>query len=69
METTYTTRQGDAWDAIAHRVYDAEKYAGFLMEHNFRHLDIFALSAGVVLRTPELPSNDPLSNLPVWRTA
>lgn len=69
METTYTTRQGDAWDAIAYRVYGSEKYAGFLMEHNFRHLDTFTFGPGVVLQTPELPADDPLANLPVWRTA
>ncbi|MDE6456487.1 MAG: phage tail protein [Dysosmobacter sp.] len=69
METTYTTRLGDAWDAIAYQVYGSEKYAGFLMEHNFRHLDTFTFSPGVVLQTPELPADDPLANLPVWRTA
>lgn len=34
MPDTYTTRQGDAWDAIAHRVYGDVKYTGWLMEHN-----------------------------------
>ena len=69
METTYTTRQGDAWDAIAYRVYGAERYAGFLMEHNFRHLDTFAFCPGVTLQTPALPADDTLANLPPWRTA
>ena len=31
MDTTYTTRQGDQWDAIAKKVYGDEKYAGYLM--------------------------------------
>ena len=30
MAGTYTTRQGDAWDAIAHRVYGSVKYTGWL---------------------------------------
>ena len=34
MPDTYTTRQGDAWDAIAYRVYGDVKYTGWLMEHN-----------------------------------
>ncbi len=34
MDTTYTTRQGDQWDAIAKKVYGDEKYAGYLMEQN-----------------------------------
>ena len=39
MEKTYTTKQGDAWDAIAFRVYGDVKYTGFLMQANFPHLD------------------------------
>ena len=35
MEATYTTRAGDAWDLIAHRVYGDVKYTGWLMAHNF----------------------------------
>lgn len=69
MENTYTTRQGDAWDAIAYRVYGAERYTGFLMEHNFRLLDTMLFGPGVVLQTPELPADDRLANLPIWRTS
>lgn len=32
MAGTYTTQQGDAWDAIAHKVYGSEKYTGWLMK-------------------------------------
>ena len=67
MESSCITRQGDAWDAIAYRVYGAERYAGFLMEHNLRHLDTFLFGPGVVLQTPELPEEDQLAALPVWR--
>lgn len=67
MERTYTTRQGDAWDAIAYRVYGSEKYTGFLMENNLQHLDIFVFGPGVILQTPELPSNHDLTTLPIWR--
>ncbi len=28
MASTYTTKQGDAWDAIAFRVYGDVKYTG-----------------------------------------
>ena len=52
MEETYTTKQGDAWDAIAFRVYGDVKYTGFLMQANFPHLDTFVFDAGVVLQTP-----------------
>ncbi len=46
MEKTYTTKQGDAWDAIAFRVYGDVKYTGFLMQANFPHLDTFVFDAG-----------------------
>lgn len=68
MEKTYTTKQGDAWDAIAFEVYGDVKYTGFLMQANFKHLDTFVFDAGVVLQTPELPEDDDLTNAPIWRT-
>ena len=55
MDTTYTTRQGDQWDAIAKKVYGDEKYAGYLMEQNLPLLDIFEFDAGTALNTPALP--------------
>ena len=58
MEKTYTTKQGDAWDAIAFRVYGDVKYTGFLMQANFPHLDTFVFDAGVVLQTPDLPEDE-----------
>ena len=57
MANTYTTQQGDAWDAIAFQVYGSEKYAGFLMQANFKHLDTFVFDAGVILQTPALPED------------
>lgn len=68
MGNTYTTQQGDAWDAIAFRVYGDVKYTGWLMQNNFPHLDAFVFDAGVVLQTPALPEDDQLANVPIWRT-
>ena len=68
MEKTYTTKQGDAWDAIAFEVYGVVKYPGFLMPADFQHLDTFVVDPGVVLQTPELPEDDDLTNAPIWRT-
>ncbi|MEG2177014.1 MAG: phage tail protein [Oscillibacter sp.] len=68
MEKTYTTKQGDAWDAIAAQVYGDSKYTGWLMQNNFPALDIFVFGAGVVLQTPEPPEDDAASNVPIWRT-
>ena len=68
MEKTYTTKQGDAWDAIAAQVYGDSKYTGWLMQNNFPALDIFVFGAGVVLQTPEPPEDDAASNAPIWRS-
>ncbi len=68
MAGTYTTRQGDAWDAIAHRVYGSVKYTGWLMENNHPHLDTFRFRAGVVLQTPDPPADSLANNMPIWRT-
>lgn len=66
MDTTYTTRQGDQWDAIAEKVYGDEKYAGYLMEQNLPLLDIFEFDAGTALNTPALPEEQD-GGLPPWR--
>lgn len=68
MAGTYTTMQGDAWDAIAHRVYGNVSYTGYLMENNHPHLDTFRFDAGVVLQTPDLPADNSVDNVPIWRS-
>lgn len=67
MANTYTTQQGDAWDAIAYKVYGDERCVGWLMQNNFPLLDIFVFGAGVILQTPPLPENNKTTNLPIWR--
>lgn len=68
MPETYTTKQGDAWDAVAFKVYGSETCVGWLMENNRQHLDTFVFDAGVVLNTPDLPESMTASNMPIWRT-
>lgn len=68
MAKTYTTKQGDAWDAIAYQVYGSGKYTGWLMQNNFPLLDTFVFDAGVVLQTPDPPQDDDANNVPIWRT-
>ena len=60
--------RGDAWDAIAHKVYGSETYTGWLMQNNLPLLDIFVFEAGTVLQTPDPPKDDKAENLPIWRT-
>lgn len=68
-EKTYTTIQGDAWDAIAFKVYGDESYTGWLMQNNLPLLDTFVFGAGVVLNTPDLPEGDTSTDAPIWRTS
>ncbi|MCI2105401.1 MAG: tail protein X [Intestinimonas sp.] len=68
MAKTYTTQQGDAWDAIAYQVYGDEKYTGWLMQNNFPQLDTFVFDAGVVLQTPDPPEDHDTTDTPIWRT-
>lgn len=68
MEKTYTTKQGDAWDAIAFEVYGRREIYRVSHAGDFPHLDTFVFDAGVVLQTPELPEDDDLTNAPIWRT-
>lgn len=67
MASTYTTKQGDTWDAIAFAVYGDVAQVGFLMQNNFPLLDTFVFDAGVVLQTPELPESVTEATRPIWR--
>lgn len=61
----YKTKQGQTWDEIALEVYGKEIYADFLMENNPQHLNTLIFSAGIELKTPELPETR--KDLPPWR--
>lgn len=67
MAKTYTTKQGDTWDAIAFRVYGDETMTGWLMQNNFPYLDTFVFDAGVILQTPDSPKKSSINNAPIWR--
>lgn len=64
----YKTVQGDTWDMIAKKVYGKEKYLDYLMQNNYDLLDYFIFPAGVIVNTPDLPSELNL-DLPEWRRA
>lgn len=67
MATTYTTKQGDTWDAIAYEEYGDTKYTGQLMAANFPYLDVCVFGAGVALSVPEL-TTETTDSLPLWRS-
>lgn len=63
---TYTTVQGDMWDAIAYRIYGDVKYIGLLLNANPDLLDIYVFSAGTKILLPELPEEYE-DEIPEWR--
>lgn len=66
-QTTYTTQQGETWDAIAFKVYGDTRYTGWLMQNNYPHLDTFVFDAGAVLQTPPVPEDGNTAEAPIWR--
>jgi phage tail protein X len=65
--TTYITLQGDAWDAIAYRLWGEERFMAELMAANPEYLDVLIFPAGVVLAIPDMDvSARPPKTLPPW---
>lgn len=67
--STYTTRAGDTWDAIALRVFGREVYMDLILEANPEHNYVAKFDQGVTLNVPELPAPERPSSLPPWRRA
>jgi len=56
MAGKYRTIQGDAWDAIAYRLWGKEHLMHFLLAANPAHMDVLTFPAGVELIVPDLPA-------------
>ena len=63
---TYITIQGDAWDAIAYRLWGEERFFMDLVAANPEHLDMVIFPAGVELRIPPAPERVIRQELPPW---
>lgn len=63
---TYTTVQGDMWDAIAYTQLGSCAYTDRLMNANQHYHDVYIFSAGVELVLPDI-SQAPVSTLPPWK--
>jgi len=64
---TYTTKQGDMWDAIAYHVYGDEYQMHYLMDANKDYVETVIFPAGVTLVIPKLSTSE-TTNLPPWKT-
>jgi len=71
MAGNYRTIQGDAWDAIAFRLWGTEHLMHILMAANPLHMDVLIFPAGVELVVPDLPATatTTTAELPPWITA
>lgn len=63
---TYTTIQGDMWDAIAHKQMGSSEYVGQLITANIKYCDIFVFPAGITLTIPDVDTSVPLT-APPWK--
>ena len=64
--TAYTTMQGDAWDAIAYRLWGEERLFMEIVKANPEHLDTVIFPAGIVLRIPPRPEHYVATEMPPW---
>lgn len=66
---TYTTVQGDMWDAIAQKVYPTmggEHLMTMLIDANPAHRETTIFSGGILLTVPEVAA--PMArSLPPWK--
>lgn len=67
MSSSYTTRSGDTWDAIAYRALGSEFHMDLMLDANPEHNYVARFDAGVVLVVPDLPDPERPSSLPPWR--
>ncbi len=66
--TSYTTKAGDMWDAIAYAVYGSCSHTAKLMKANSQYAKVYFFPAGVILTVPELTETDvDASFVPPWR--
>lgn len=67
MPSSYTTRSGDTWDAIAYRALGSEFYSDLMIDANPEHNYVLRFDEGVELVVPDLPAPERPTSLPPWR--
>lgn len=63
---TYTTKQGDMWDSIAHSQLGNVSYTDKLMNLNQQYRECYTFPAGIVLQLPEV-SATVIDTMPPWK--
>lgn len=67
MSKTYTTIDGDTFDALALEFFNDEKAASVIIQVNPDYCDTLIFSAGVVLTIPAEVAVTKPKTLPPWR--
>ncbi|MDO5391035.1 MAG: phage tail protein [Eubacteriales bacterium] len=71
-QTTYVTKEGQAWDQIAYELYGNERYCDKLMDANRDKLDFVVFPEGIVLKVPAavdvMASKTLEKDSPHWRS-
>lgn len=65
--TTYTTKQGDMWDSIAHTQCGNAQAMTALILANQQYADIYIFPAGIVLNIPEIEQKPANTQVPPWK--
>ncbi|UQZ90699.1 phage tail protein [Deltaproteobacteria bacterium Smac51] len=68
MAEIYVTVQGDAWDAVAYRLWGNERLFMELIKANPDYMDTVIFPAGVELVIPSRPEDLVKMELPPWRS-
>lgn len=68
MAGVYITRQGDTWDLMAYNLLGNEAYMRYLIEANWKLLDILVFPAGIEVVIPDIPDEID-EDLPEWRSS
>ena len=63
----YRTRAGDTFDELALQVYDNEKMAHHIIEHNPDHADVIIFEESVELIIPIFEETETPETLAPWR--
>jgi len=64
---TYTTVQGDMWDAIAYAQLGSAGHTDQLINANLPYRNYYTFPAGIVLTLPELETETAANSLPPWK--
>lgn len=67
MSKTYTTVQGDMWDAIAYTQLGSVAHTDKLINANLAYRQYFIFPAGIVLILPDVDENTAGDTLPPWK--